>query len=220
MKKIALMFATILCAGVAYAQPSALVELWKSIDNLNRVTCQQTVDKVFLDDIKTSPSDRKVVSLDMPFGKSVNATLAELKQKGFVYEYAIEDSHKLSGEYMGYKCDLFFTALSNVVFEYIVLFKTEYDDFDVLKADFNTLEQTLNSIFGQPSFAGRGATSRYMPMSSVKNDKGITYGNVYHTADGTVFLHPTPYYSLSGRGEGAKLMVYFLHDESLDRALK
>lgn len=221
MKKIVILFTMLMVCANIKAQPSALMELWKAADALQIVYCQQTADKAFLDVDSNMPvSDRRVESTDLLFGKSISATAEHLKDKGFLYEYSIENTHKLSGEYMGHKCDLFFTAINDIVFEYSILFKQEYSDFQKLKSDFAIFEHALNSIFTEPTVKGRTAETKYMPLSSAKNDKGITYGNIYNTADGVVFIHPTPFYTLSGLNEGVKLMIYFLHDGSLQRALK
>lgn len=221
MKKIVILFTTLMACVNTKAQPSALMELWKAVDALQILYCQQTADKAFIDASDNTPaSDRRVESTDLLFGKSISATTEYLKDMDFIFEYSIENTHKLSGEYMGHKCDLFFTAINDIVFEYHILFKQEYNDFQKLKSDFVFFESALNSIFTEPTVKGRVAETKYMPLSSTKNDKGVTYGNVYNTADGVVFIHPTPFYTLSGVNEGVKLMIYFLHDDSLQKALK
>lgn len=222
MRKSVILFAMLISCVNIKAQPAILMELWKSVDALQVIYCEQTSDKAFIDvDINIPASDRWVESSDLLFGKSISVTTEYLKEMGFLYEYSIETHHKLSGEYMGHKCDLFFTAINDVVFEYHILFKQEYNDFQKLKSDFAVFEYALNSIFSEPAVKGRVAETKYMPLSSVKNDKGITYGNFYNTADGLVFIHPTPFCTLSSTAnEGVKLMIYFLHDDSLKRALK
>lgn len=220
MKKI-LFLLIVMLPSVTMGQPAELMELWKSIDGLQYVYLQNSVDNAFYASSKLTPVKKEVESFGLPFGVTYGAAVREMVKAGNVREYMLNGNvaYKMHGTLFNDECGVFIGGAQDIVYEYYFLFDKKYNDIEILKTDFVKYEHALTNFFGEPSLKGRDACNKYLPISAIKNDAGVQFGNIYQTPDGMVYLSATKYCGISGDGQGLKMFVYFMHDKSLERAV-
>lgn len=199
----------------------SLIQLWQSIDNVNLVCANQVVDAAYIANSNLTPSTHSVMELSIPFGGALNSAVNSFVSMGYEKEYPLNsgDAYKLKGKLFGNDCAVIINSLNNIVYDYFFIFDVPYDDFDMLKSDFVKLEENLNTYFRAPSLKARDAESKYMKMSAIKNSSDLQFGNTYELSDGMVVLHPTSFYTMNGRSQAVKLLIYVMHNNSLKKAL-
>jgi hypothetical protein len=221
MKKMLLLIIGAVMVVATYAQPAALMDLWRTVDGVQYFYLQRAIDEAYFVSNELPENNRRVESFGLPFGGTYASTIQRLVEDGYTKEYMLTDdiACKMRGGLFGDKCSVFVGGVGNVVYQYYYLFDEEYKDFAELKKAFAKCESALNNVFGKPCLEGRSAEEKYFPISAIKNDSGILYGNIYQSSDGMVYLTPVRCFSVSGHGEGVKIAVYFMHNKSLEKAI-
>lgn len=215
MKKLLFSIVLLFVYNTTTAQSLSLSNLWRIVDLNQYVIMEEEADKAFAVNDKLTSVKQSVDLLGLPFGQSYEKTISELEKKEYKREYALEDdiAYKMNGYALGEKCSLFVSGLNDVVYQYYILFDKAYEDFSVLKSDFEKIEGVLNGYFGEPSLRKRDAQNRYLPISSIRSDKGIQFGNIYQTEDGMIFLAAVRHYNFSDETADVKIMIYVIKDD-------
>lgn len=223
MKRFIITVLLTISAFAVKAQPEALIQMWRSIDAVQLLYAERVIDYAYIEmsEEKIAESQGSVTSSTLPFGYTIIETIQKLEKNNFIKDYDIdENTYRMSAKLFGNECALFIDAINGIVCQYYALFNREYKDFDALRGDFQYFESCLNKVFGEPSFKGRDAGKKYLKLSAIRNDIGLQYGNIYNFADGTVVLAAVPVFNASAQTDGVKILIYYMHTESMGKGLK
>ena len=211
----------LLLTGVAYSQPTELLDIWKSVDRIQFLQIEKIVDDAFIKSPDIKANTKSVLDTKLFFGRGTASAIKNLANMQFVDEYELDGiAYKMRGQFNKTKNSAFIVSLNNIVCQDVFLLDNEYIDTESFKVGFSNIENALKERFGEPQYKNREGEKYASIISAIKNNSEMLYGNIYQMADGMIFMHPVRVFEATGPASCVKIFIYILHDKSLEAALK